>query len=128
VKLLVDTHVLIWIILNPEKLSERTVNLFLDRRNQIFLSIVSIWEMQIKLQIGKLSFELPLSELIESQQKVNNLQISSITTKHIYSLEGLPNYHRDPFDRLLIAQAIVESMPVLSIDVAFDAYPMQRIW
>ncbi len=127
-KLLIDTHVLIWVILNPEKLSPQVTRLFSDRKNDIYLSLVSIWEIQIKQQLGKLNFDLPLSELIESQQKVNDLKLLSITTEHIYALESLPHHHRDPFDRLLISQALFENMPILSVDIAFDAYPVQRLW
>ncbi|MEH1978773.1 MAG: type II toxin-antitoxin system VapC family toxin [Nostoc sp.] len=127
-RLLLDTHALVWIIFEPEKLSQRATNLFFDRDYEIFLSIVSIWEIQIKVQLGKLHFDLPLSELIESQQQVNDLQLLSITTEHIYALEKLPNHHRDPFDRLLIAQAMTEQMPLLSVDAVFDRYPIERWW
>ncbi|MBP5972038.1 type II toxin-antitoxin system VapC family toxin [Brasilonema sp. CT11] len=127
-RLLLDTHTLIWVILNPEKLSERVTSLFFDRSNEILLSIVSVWEMQIKLQLGKLHFDLPLSELIESQQQANDLQLLPITTRHIYALENLPNHHRDPFDRLLMAQAMIKKMPLLSIDAVFDQYPVERWW
>lgn len=84
--------------------------------------------MQIKLQLGKLKLDLPLSELIENQQQVNDLQLLSITTGHIYALEQLPNHHRDPFDRLLVAQAMIEQMPLLSVDAVFDSYPIERWW
>jgi PIN domain nuclease of toxin-antitoxin system len=128
VRLLLDTHALVWIIIEPEKLSQRATSLFFDRDYEIFLSIVSIWEIQIKVQLGKLHFDLPLSELIERQQQVNDLQLLSITTEHIYALEKLPNHHRDPFDRLLIAQAMTEQMPLLSVDAVFDRYPIERWW
>jgi PIN domain nuclease of toxin-antitoxin system len=128
VRLLLDTHTLIWIAIDPEKLSRRVTNLLFDRSNEILLSIVSIWEMQIKLQLGKLTFDLPLFELIESQQRANDLQLLPITTVHIYALENLPNYHRDPFDRLLVAQAMTEKMPLLSVDAVFDQYPVKRWW
>ncbi len=78
--------------------------------------------------MGKLVIELPLNELIASQQQVNDLQLLPIQLEHILALEGLPNYHRDPFDRLLVAQAIVESMSILSADTLLDGYPIQRIW
>jgi PIN domain nuclease of toxin-antitoxin system len=128
VRLLLDTHTLIWIAIDPEKLSGRVTSLLFDRSNEILLSIVSIWEMQIKLQLGKLTFDLPLSELIESQQRANDLQLLPITTVHIYALENLLNHHRDPFDRLLVAQAMTEKMPLLSVDAVFDQYPVERWW
>jgi PIN domain nuclease of toxin-antitoxin system len=84
--------------------------------------------MSYKCQSGKLRLNSPLPNLIKTQMQVNNLQILPIELSHIYALEDLPNHHRDPFDRILIAQAIVEKIPLLSIDVAFDSYPVQKIW
>jgi len=92
------------------------------------LSLASVWEMQIKRQLGKLSLNLPLPELIASQQQTNGLQLLPIELNHIFMLENLPQFHRDPFDRLLIAQAVTEQIPVLSIDTVFDHYPVQRLW
>ncbi|APB33637.1 hypothetical protein GlitD10_1316 [Gloeomargarita lithophora Alchichica-D10] len=127
-KLLLDTHILIWSVLEPDRLSERVVDLLIDRNNDIFLSLVSIWEMQIKIQLGKLNFTVPLSEIIASQQHANDLQLLAITDRHIYALEHLPNHHRDPFDRLLVAQAMTERMPLLSADATLDGYPITRWW
>ncbi|NER48815.1 MAG: type II toxin-antitoxin system VapC family toxin [Symploca sp. SIO1A3] len=126
--LLLDTHVLIWLSLTPERISERVTNLLMDETNLWFLSIASVWEMQIKLQLGKLSLNLPLPELIASQQETNGLQLLPIELNHIFMLENLPQFHRDPFDRLLIAQAITEQIPLLSIDTVFDHYPVQQLW
>jgi PIN domain nuclease of toxin-antitoxin system len=125
---LLDTHTLIWFSISPNRLSERIINLLSDADNNLFLSIASVWEMQIKLQLGKLNFDLPLPELIETQKQTNGLQILPIELSHIYTLDGLPNHHRDPFDRILVAQAIFEKIPLLSIDAIFDAYPINRIW
>ena len=126
--LLLDTHVLIWLSLTPERLSERVTDLLMDETNLWFLSLASVWEMQIKRQLGKLSLNLPLPELIASQQQTNGLQLLPIELNHIFTLENLPQFHRDPFDRLLIAQAITEQIPLLSIDTVFDHYPVQRLW
>lgn len=104
--LLLDTHVFIWLSLTPEQLSQRVTDLLMDETNLWFLSLVSVWEMQIKQQLGKLSLNLPLPELIASQQQTNGLQLLPIELNHIFTLENLPQFHRDPFDRLLIAQAI----------------------
>jgi len=128
VKLLLDTHVLIWLSLTPEQISERFTDLLMDETNLWLLSITSVWEMQIKQQLGKLSLNLPLPELIESQQQTNGLQLLPIELNHIFMLENLPQFHRAPFDRLLIAQAITEQIPLLSIDTVFDHYPVQRLW
>lgn len=127
-KLLLDTHVIIWSAGNPEKLSQLVRNLLIDTNNFWVMSIASVWELQIKSQLGKLNLNLPLPDFIETQQRVNNLQILPIELTHIYALEALSSYHRDPFDRILIAQAIVEKMPLVSIDTAFDVYPVQRMW
>lgn len=126
--LLLDTHVFIWLSLTPERLSERVTDLLMDETNLWFLSFVSVWEMQIKRQLDKLSLNLPLPELIASQQQTNGLQLLPIELNHIFTLENLPQFHRDPFDRLLIAQAIAEQIPLLSIDTVFDHYPVQRLW
>ncbi|MEH2443518.1 type II toxin-antitoxin system VapC family toxin [Nostoc sp.] len=127
-KLLLDTHLIIWSAGNPEKLSQRVRNLLIDTNNFWLVSMASVWELQIKSQLGKLNLGSSLPNFIETQQRVNNLQILPIELTHIYALEALPSYHRDPFDRILIAQAIVEKMPLLSVDIVFDAYPVQRVW
>ncbi len=127
-RLLLDTHVLIWWSSSSEKLSANVYNLIADNNNTLIFSIASIWEMQIKSQSGKLNLNSPLPDLIKIQQEVNNLQILPLELSHIYALKNLANHHRDPFDRILIAQAMVENLPLLSIDVAFDSYPVQKIW
>ncbi|MDZ8258301.1 type II toxin-antitoxin system VapC family toxin [Nostoc sp. ChiQUE01b] len=127
-KLLLDTHVIIWSAGNPEKLSQKVRKLLIDTNNFWLLSMASVWELQIKSQLGKLNLSSSLPNFIETQQRVNNLQILPIELTHIYALEALPSHHRDPFDRILIAQAIVEKMPLLSIDAVFDVYPVQRMW
>ncbi|NEQ07685.1 MAG: type II toxin-antitoxin system VapC family toxin [Moorea sp. SIO4E2] len=127
-KLLLDTHTFIWLTVSQRKLSEQVKSLLADRQNELFLSLVSVWEMQIKLQLNKLSFNFTLAEVLERQQQTNDLYFLPIELDHIYALASLPLQHRDPFDRLLIAQAVVEQMPLLSIDSVFDAYPIQRLW
>jgi PIN domain nuclease of toxin-antitoxin system len=127
-KFLIDTHVLLWLSGDSENLSERVASLILDEQNSLFLSFASIWEIQIKSQLGKLNLTRSLPNLLEQQSQVNGIQFLEINLAHIYGLRDLPNYHRDPFDRLLIAQSRIEQMPILSIDRAFDAYEVQRIW
>jgi PIN domain nuclease of toxin-antitoxin system len=127
-KLLLDTHALIWLANNPENLSSLAVELIQDRSNDLLLSVVSVWEMAIKLQLGKLQLNRSLSSLIITQQQVNDLQILTVQLVHVLAVESLPVYHKDPFDRLLIAQAITENLPILSVDEVFDHYPIQRLW
>jgi len=127
-QLLLDTHSFIWWSINSEKLSVTGQDLLFDRNNRLFLSVASVWEMQIKLQLGKLQLNPSLQELINNQITINNLEILSIDLAHIWTLATLIHYHKDPFDRLLISQSITEIMPILSIDEIFDRYPVQRIW
>ncbi len=127
-QLLLDTHSFIWWSINSEKLSLTGQDLLFDRNNRLFLSVASVWEMQIKLQLGKLQLDPSLQELIKNQITINNLEILSIDLAHIWTLATLIHYHKDPFDRLLISQSITEIMPILSIDEIFDRYPVQRIW
>jgi PIN domain nuclease of toxin-antitoxin system len=127
-QLLLDTHSFIWWSINSEKLSVTGQDLLFDRNNRLFLIVASVWEMQIKLQLGKLQLNPSLQELIKNQITINNLEILSIDLAHIWTLATLIHYHKDPFDRLLISQSITEIMPILSIDEIFDLYPVQRIW
>lgn len=99
-----------------------------DQENTLILSVASVWEIQIKSQLGKIKLNLPLKELIISQQKINNIVILPIALKHILSLEGLPSHHKDPFDRLLIAQANTESAVLISCDSVFADYPVSLLW
>jgi PIN domain nuclease of toxin-antitoxin system len=126
--LLLDTHTFIWWTIQRNKLSQLASDRLINPNNSLFLSLASVWEMQIKLQLGKLTFDLPLSELITSQQQTNGLQILPIQLEHILALGDLPNHHRDPFDRMLVAQSMVEQMAILSADIVLDSYPVQRIW
>ncbi|MBF2014773.1 MAG: type II toxin-antitoxin system VapC family toxin [Rivularia sp. T60_A2020_040] len=126
--ILLDTHIFIWSTANPERLSQTVTNLLTDINNIWILSIASVWEMQIKLQLGKLNLNSSLPNLIDNQQRVNNLQILPIDLTHIYALNNLPSHHKHPFDRILIAQAMVEQIPIVSIDEVFDNYPIKRLW
>ncbi len=127
-KLLLDTHTFIWWDSAPNKLPPQVLALCQDPANEMLLSVASLWEMQIKLQLGKLQLELPLREIIEGQQQTNNVQVLPITLAHILALEGLPTPHKDPFDRLLAAQANVESAVLVSGDKIFEQYPVQLLW
>jgi PIN domain nuclease of toxin-antitoxin system len=127
-KLLLDTHTFIWWAIQKASLSTTALAAMQNTQNQLMLSIASLWEMQLKTQLGKLHFNLPLSQLIEDQQRVNGLQLLPIKPNHIYALGQLPYHHKDPFDRLLIAQAPTENLPMVSADPAFTAYSAQIIW
>ncbi len=101
--LLFDTHSFIRWADEPSKLSRATLAALEDENNRLFVSDVSLWEMQIKVQLGKMKLKMPLEDLIESQQRDNEVKILQISTEHIFMLNNLPFHHKDPFDRLLIA-------------------------
>ncbi len=127
-KLLLGTHTFIWWDSEPAKLSQNAWLLLQDKSNTVLLSVASIWEMQIKLQLGKLKFNLPLAELVESQQRINNIEILPVNLNHVLALDSLPNHHKDPFDRLLIAQAIIEDAFLVSCDLIIARYPVKLTW
>lgn len=124
-KLLLDTHIFIWWANEPERLSQAVLSALKDESNTLLLSVASAWEMQVKLQLSKLKLNLQLQELIQSQQEANGLQLLTIELKHILALSILPSHHKDPFDRLLIAQAIVEDTTLVSADSKLSAYPVK---
>lgn len=109
-KMLLDTHIFLWLLFCPEKLSQTLVDTYQDGRNEIFLSHASLWEMQIKLQLGKLEFEIDLDDLVNEQTHCEYIKLLPIHANHILALKQLPFHHKDPFDRLLISQAIQENL------------------
>jgi PIN domain nuclease of toxin-antitoxin system len=127
-RLLLDTHTLIWFDSEPDRLSDICRSIMADNNNSLFLSIASIWEMQIKCQAGRLNLRLPLSRLIDEQAQNNGLEILPIKAQHVYELQNLPLVHNDPFDRIMIAQAIVENLLFVSKDSILGGYPVQHIW
>ncbi len=126
-KLLLDTHIFLWLNSHPQKLSETILEACANTNNQLVLSHVSPWEIQIKQQLGKLQLDAPLSKLVETQIDQNNMQMLPIKLKHIYALNTLPAIHKDPFDRLLIAQAGIESMTLVSVDKKIQQYSIEVI-
>ncbi len=127
-KVLIDTHVFIWYVQNSEKLIDSATRLINDGRNEILFSTASIWEMAIKQSTGKLNLSNPYASFIKEQMRLNDIDLLPITIEHLEIVASLPFHHRDPFDRLLISQVLVENISILSVDIAFDAYPIKRIW
>lgn len=127
-KLLLDTHAFIWMNTQPNRLSHTVRQLCQSGEHDFYLSIASPWEIQIKQQLGKLSLGMPLEQLVTQNIEQNNIQLLPIDLKHIQHLQKLPPHHNDPFDRMMIAQALVEKMSILSIDSAFSAYAVPVIW
>ena len=127
-KLLFDTHTFIWWFNERKNLSQRIMDLCANRKNTLILSVVSIWEMQIKLQIGKYSLAKPLQAIIDDEQKTNQVEMLPIRLDHVLALDKLPLHHKDPFDRLLVAQAIVEDAVLVSRDPEISKYEEEVIW
>lgn len=127
-RILFDTHAFIWWDSNISKLSSEALRLCRDPKNILILSTVSIWEMQIKHQLGKLKLNLPLNDIVEAQQQTNSIEVLPIIPPHVFALANLPLHHKDPFDRLLIAQATAEKAVLLSCDSAVRQYPVDIVW
>jgi PIN domain nuclease of toxin-antitoxin system len=126
-KLLLDTHIFLWLNSDPEKLPPAAYDACRDPNNQLYLSHVSPWEIQIKQQLGKLQLRVALSELITTQARENGLVLLPIELAHIYALSQLPCHHNDPFDRLLIAQARIESMVLVTVDRKISLYDLDTL-
>lgn len=125
---LLDTHTFLWWDQKSTTLSAKALALFQDTSTSLLLSVASVWEMQIKLSLGKLTLPAPLMQIINNQITINQIALLPITLSHISGLAGLPMHHRDPFDRMLIAQAITEGIPIISADPAMAEYPVTVIW
>ncbi len=127
-RVLLDTHAFLWFITDDPKLSAKGRATIADPDHEILISPASYWEIAIKVRLGKYPLSVPFETFISQGIDANDFEILPIEPKHAAALTTLPFHHRDPFDRLLIAQALVEQMPLLSADSAFDAYPITRIW
>jgi PIN domain nuclease of toxin-antitoxin system len=125
VNYLIDTHILIWYALNDNQLSPKITDVIKDLNNQIFLSKASLWEMAIKINIGKLDLQDIPFENLEKLLSANNIIILDIQFKHFNALLSLPLYHADPFDRLIISQAVIDDFTVISDDNKFKLYPIK---
>jgi PIN domain nuclease of toxin-antitoxin system len=126
-RLLLDTHIFIWWADQPEQLSPAALSALEDEANELLLSVASVWEMQIKIQFGKLKLSLPLQELVKNQQETNDITVSPVALAHVLALDALPFHHKDPFDRLLIAQSIEEDLTLVSADSQFSAYSVKLL-
>lgn len=126
-KLLLDTHTFIWWDSDPAQLSATALTAISDPANEVWLSVASVWEMVIKAQLGKLALRLPLSDIV-SRQQANGLRILSVNLMHALGVEYLPGIHKDPFDRILIAQANFEAAEFVSGDPLIRQYPVRVLW
>ena len=125
---LLDTHAFLWFVGDSPRLSDKAKTLIEAEDSQPFLSIASLWEMAIKVSLGKLKLEQPFETFISQQLTLNGIGILNLSLEHTAAISTLPFHHRDPFDRLIAVQAKIEKMALISADAAFDAYEIERIW
>lgn len=126
--LLLDTHAFLWFFWDDPQLSPCARGLISNPANRKLVSLASCWEVAVKVSVGKLNLGEPSRSFLAREVARNHFELLPITLEHATEVEGLPFHHRDPFDRLLIAQAIVEKFVLVSADSAFDTYPVQRLW
>ncbi|MDJ0598040.1 MAG: type II toxin-antitoxin system VapC family toxin [Crocosphaera sp.] len=124
---LLDTHTFLWFVNDSDEIPEQLFNL-LESDVDLLLSIASLWEIAIKVNIGKLILPKLYTNFINEQIKLNDIEILPISLEHLNLISTLPPYHKDPFDRLIIAQSLVENLIVISKDSAFDDYDITRLW
>ena len=125
---LLDTHAFIWWVTNDPQLSADARNVIADSGNILFLSVVSAWEIVIKNKLGKLTLPEPVEQYILSRLAINRFESLPIQMSHVLQVASLPSIHRDPFDRILIAQSQVENLPIVTIDQKITQYLVQTIW
>ncbi len=127
-RVLLDTHVFLWFITADPRLDAEAVEILDEPSVDVLLSVASLWEIAIKHSIGKLKLLDGYEALVTGQVEENGIHLLPIEPRHLLRLTDLPLHHRDPFDRLLVAQAVEEDLPIIGADEAFDAYPVHRIW
>jgi PIN domain nuclease of toxin-antitoxin system len=127
VRLLLDTHTFLWFVLDDPQLRASAKSLVEDPSNEILVSPATYWEIAIKVGKKKLDLFAPYDDFMHRGIVGNNFLILPIEPRHTSALTTLPFHHKDPFDRLLIAQAMIEQIPIVSVDTALDAYPVRRV-
>jgi PIN domain nuclease of toxin-antitoxin system len=128
VRYLLDTQAFIWLDSSQAKLTPTVAAICSDPNHQLSLSVASVWEMQIKIKLGKLTLPAPLPQIIAEQQKTNSIQLLAVELWHVLALDSLPDFHKDPFDRLLVAQAQVEHLILITNDPLIAKYPITIVW
>ena len=126
-QLLIDTQIFIWFVENDNQLPVSISKELESSKNSIIISIASLWEMAIKISLGKLQLNCSIEKMIDLLYK-NGFEILPILPEHIIKLSTLEYYHRDPFDRIIISQGLSEKIPIVTSDETFDAYKVKRIW
>ena len=126
-KILLDTHIFLWLLSGDGRLSKKAGKIFLCEDNDLYISVVSLWEISIKISLGKLKLADNWMAVIEDEMAINLIKLLQIRKWHCYKIVDLPLHHRDPFDRMLIAQAMIENMSILTCDDQFYDYDIKSI-
>ena len=126
--LLLDTHTFLWFVDGSAKIGAQARTLIEDDGNTKWVSAASLWEMAIKIGLGRIRLEQPFERFIPEQMEKNGFALLPLRVNHLAMLTALPFHHRDPFDRLLAAQCLAEDFSLISIDAAFDNYGVRRLW
>ena len=127
-RLLLDTHTFLWADMEPNRLSAQARLLLADPQNQRMLSTASLWEIQIKVMLGKLTLRVPLPDFVREAESRRSISILPIRPQDIFEVSVLPSIHNDPFDRLIVAVARVEQATIVSADPEIKKYPVPVIW
>ncbi len=127
-KLLLDTHAFLWFVWKDARLSSAARMLIVDPNNDLWLSAASCWEIAVKMSVGKLTLADPYDVFMRREITANRLRILPIELAHAAATAALPLHHRDPFDRMLVAQSVAERAPLVSADAVFDRYGVTRLW
>jgi len=127
-KILLDTCTFLWIITDDPRLSQQARKLFIDTENEVYLSVASTWEIAIKYNLDKLSLPKPPQKYIPSKRKEHDIDSLPLDEEATLCLTKLPNLHKDPFDRILICQAIVAGLIILTPDELITQYPLRSVW
>lgn len=125
---LLDTHAFLWMAGGDSCLGEAAATTIMRDEVDLYLSVASVWELAIKSSLGRLTLHLPLEALVREQVEHNALLVLDVRREHALRVESLPFLHRDPFDRLLVAQALEEGLTLLSRDEVLDGYSIRRVW
>jgi len=128
VTVLLDSHALLWFLKNDPQLSAHAKVTIEDAANRKLVSVASCWEIAIKAGLGKLKLGEPAVDLLTREIARNNFDLLPISLAHAAAVETLPAHHKDPFDRLLVTQALAEGMPIISADTRLDPYGIVRLW
>jgi PIN domain nuclease of toxin-antitoxin system len=125
---LLDTHTFLWAVLNDQRLSDAAREVWTTEGDELYLSVASVWEVAIKVSLGKLSIDRPLEQYFREELNDNGVQLLPLRIRDAAKVVDLPFHHRDPFDRLIIAQALEDGIPIISVDSMLDSYGVKRIW